>query len=54
MNYSLHEGPCEVGAHGTPSVGIYIRVSTDKQVKEGDSLEEHTTVRSFQKKLSTN
>ena len=36
----LAEEPREVGARGTLAVGLYIRVSTDRQAKEGDSLEE--------------
>ena len=37
---TLAEEPCAGGAHGTFAVGLYIRVSTDRQAKEGDSLEE--------------
>jgi site-specific DNA recombinase len=37
---TLAEEPREVGARGTFAVGLYIRVSTDRQAKEGDSLEE--------------
>jgi len=37
---TLAEEPREMGARGTFAVGLYIRVSTDRQAKEGDSLEE--------------
>jgi len=37
---TLAEEPREVGARGTSAVGLYMRVSTDRQAQEGDSLEE--------------